>query len=177
MGTDIHFYVERKCYCYKDNDKYTWVSIDKWSINPYSILRPDENTPRWEVEFTYQYYWVRNYCVFALLADIRNFYHIEPISKPRGLPSDVTNEIKLQSDSEGLDAHSHSWLLLSELNKVDWNKEFSWVSHHVDNEGHETNEIITKKYKDACSDIIEVIEKLNKIDNDENIRIVFWFDN
>ena len=57
----------------------------------------------------------RNYTVFALLADVRNGYGLDPIVDPRGLPKDVSKEIKDESDEWGVDGHSHSHLTLKEL--------------------------------------------------------------
>lgn len=73
----------------------------------------------------------RNYDVFAMLANVRNgrgFAGCDtgdgfvPISEPRGLPDDVTPEVRAESDKWGGDGHSHSWLTLAELLAYDWNQ-------------------------------------------------------
>lgn len=55
-----------------------------------------------------------------------------PISEPRGLPEDVTAEVKEASDRWGVDGHSHSWVILAELLAYDWQgqrtKLRGWVS-------------------------------------------------
>jgi hypothetical protein len=69
----------------------------------------------------------RDYRSFALFAGVRNYEgaaFIEPISEPRGLPTDcVTEDNSLEYENPHyvwLGDHSFSWLLLSELEKVDW---------------------------------------------------------
>lgn len=57
----------------------------------------------------------RNYRLFARLADVRNYDGEEPIAEPRGLPADVSDEVKKDSWEYGMDGHSHSWLSLEEL--------------------------------------------------------------
>jgi hypothetical protein len=73
----------------------------------------------------------RNYDLFAMLADVRNGHgfagldtgnRLNPISEPRGLPLDVTEGVKQNSDRWGCDGHSHSWLLLSELEAYNWDQ-------------------------------------------------------
>ena len=43
--------------------------------------------------------------IFAFLAGVRNHHGIEPISKPRGLPSDAGRLAAVQFDMWGGDAH------------------------------------------------------------------------
>lgn len=73
----------------------------------------------------------RNYCFFAILADVRNgrgFAGVDtgdgfnPISEPRGLPEDVSIEVKRQFDNYGVDGHSHSYITLKELLEYDWDQ-------------------------------------------------------
>jgi hypothetical protein len=73
----------------------------------------------------------RNYRLFAILADVRNGSgfagvdtgdRIEPISDPRGVPSDAHPETRDFLESYGVDGHSHSWFTLAELEDYDWGK-------------------------------------------------------
>lgn len=73
----------------------------------------------------------RNYCFFAILADVRNgrgFAGISTgdgfnvIAEPRGLPKDVSMEIKRENDYWSCDAHSHSYFTLKELLEYDWDQ-------------------------------------------------------
>lgn len=85
----------------------------------------------------------RNYELFAMLADVRNYGEtpgeiseadwlasadhgmlhsdrIDPIDEPRGLPDDVSAAVQQSSDEWGIDGHSHSWFTVEELLSVDW---------------------------------------------------------
>jgi hypothetical protein len=69
--------------------------------------------------------------LFAILADVRNgrgFAGVvtglgfNVISKPKGLPSDVSSYVQNESDEWDCDGHSHSWLTLKEILDFDWNQ-------------------------------------------------------
>jgi hypothetical protein len=114
MGCDIHFYVEKR-----EGDK--WVSADKWT--------PDEYDGRIRVSWRDAFYSDRNYDLFAMLANVRNGYGFagcdtgdgfKPIALPKGLPEDVSPEVKAESDRWNSDGHSHSFLTLAELEAYDW---------------------------------------------------------
>lgn len=107
--------------CYDENDerievghesgghgKNCWNRNPMWTDNPWSR---------------------RNYDLFAILADVRNGYgfagietggRFEPISAVRGLPVDVSDEVRAESDSWGEDGHSHSWFTVKELMNFGW---------------------------------------------------------
>lgn len=114
MGTDIHVFIEQKT-IKKDNPLLTeWISLDEWI-----------HTPDYEETWVQKPYWRdRNYLLFAILADVRNHYDIHPIALPKGLPDDVSPEVKNRSDIEGEDAHTRSWLTLKELLEYDWQQNF-----------------------------------------------------
>lgn len=70
------------------------------------------------------FYVDRDYDVFAVLANVRNGYGFAgvetgegyvPLDMPRGLPKDVTPEVREESDSWGADGHSHSHFTLAEI--------------------------------------------------------------
>ena len=61
-----------------------------------------------------------NSCWFAILAGVRNECDVEPINEERGLPDDVSPEVKRESDYIDADGHSHSWVTLQELLDYDW---------------------------------------------------------
>ncbi len=118
MGCDIHCFVEKKDLKTKD-----WKQITGFKSDFY---RPDSE------HFSSDNYKngpslldCRNYDEFAILADVRNGRGfagcdtgdtITPISMPKGIPNDVSNEIKKESDDWGGDGHSHSWLTAQEIN-------------------------------------------------------------
>lgn len=106
MGCDIHIHVE---YRRNVNGKKTWVCGDYLYANPY---RGEEGeTDYCLVDFCGD----RNYSRFATLANVRNYGDTPYIDKPRGLPDDVTKDVKKYSDNWGIDGHSHSYFTLKEL--------------------------------------------------------------
>ena len=65
----------------------------------------------------------RSYRVFGFLADVRNWAGVMPISQPRGLPQGVVAPVDEETpDDEWLGEHSFSWLLVSELLAVDYDR-------------------------------------------------------
>lgn len=114
MGCGIHLYVERY-----DNIAKTWVSADKWTEEEYGS----------EVRYKDLFYSDRNYDVFSILADVRNgvgFAGIPtgegftPIALPRGLPDNVSPEVKECSFELAGDGHSHSYFTIQEIMDYDW---------------------------------------------------------
>lgn len=117
MGTDIHFYVERR-----ENGR--WVSADKWTLETQYLEEGQE--PYLTVGYRDHFYSNRNYDVFAILADVRNgrgFAGVdtgdgfEIIAEPRGLPHDMSPE--LTREAQGCD-HTPSWVTVAELMAFDW---------------------------------------------------------
>jgi len=115
MGCDIHFFVEVR---QKDGK---WKSVDKW-------VKEDGYT---HVDYNEEYYGNRNYDLFAILANVRNgrgFAGIKTgegfnyIDEPRGIPSDVSPEVKECYHEWNGDGHSHSWFTLKELKAFNWNQ-------------------------------------------------------
>jgi len=120
MGCDIHCYAEVK-------KKGKWVKVgyvfeDEWyesSREPDTFFHPLTEHP----------YGSRDYDLFSILADVRNgsgFAGVDtgdgfhPISMPRGVPKNVSKEVKKISDKWDVDGHSHSWLILKEILEFDW---------------------------------------------------------
>jgi len=108
MGCDIHTYVEIKR---NVNNIEKWTTADYYKKNRYYTDYPEEEK-QYEVVHIYD---DRNYGLFSILADVRNYSDNEPISQPKGLPEDCCDEIRKESDYDGIDGHSHSWFTLKEL--------------------------------------------------------------
>ncbi len=72
----------------------------------------------WDGEdLKYRHTWhERDYCLFSILADVRNNGSITPISEPRGLPEWA--EVLKQDDIYDFGDHSQSWLSLDEV--INW---------------------------------------------------------
>ena len=108
MGCDIHLFTEIKK---SINSEDKWVNVDNWRYNPYY----QEGNNNWERMLSVEsIYSGRNYELFGILAGVRNRNN-DSIDDPRGLPEDVSEVTKKESDRGDGDGHSHSWLTLREL--------------------------------------------------------------
>jgi len=98
MGCDIHAYREKQV-------NGQWVTADEWDTeDPEDIHVPYEKLA----------YRGRDYKLFGLLADgVRSSHAVS--FKVRGLPSDVSPEVKANAEGWGVDGHNHSYLYLNEL--------------------------------------------------------------
>jgi hypothetical protein len=122
MGTDIHFYVEKR------NEQGDWDLIGPIDYDEDDYGEDEE--PRPYIDWRKDPFRVgRNYKLFAILADVRNNYgfagvkmgeRLNPITEPRGIPDDASDLYRQFSDNYGIDGHSHSCLTLRELLNYDW---------------------------------------------------------
>ncbi|MGN4944622.1 hypothetical protein [Bacillus cereus group sp. MYBK104-1] len=207
MGCDIHVYAEVRHFSHNDQERKNgvWVNVDKWTRSVDNVIYPEDYSKKWEVDYVDRMYKGRNYALFAILADVRNYWDINPISKAKGLPENISPEVKDLSDYWGGDGHSHSYLTLNELLSFNWEKETeasdfvspSRLDEKINSLGdkyisHKPNSLgfsITYKttFKELCAEFIETIEKLEKFVRqsdtptwcitEDDIRLVFWFDN
>jgi hypothetical protein len=70
----------------------------------------------------------RNYDAFGCLFGVKNHAHFRPIAAERGLPEDLSPEVRQQSEKAAQLAAqgaflSPSWVLWSELKAIDWEEE------------------------------------------------------
>lgn len=147
MGCDIHIFPE----IYEDGkwqlagefvlDSWWWDQVEEEddSLDPswdydqkvkyYQSLTEEEITAKYPREKLFMVHPFddkhddRNYLLFAALADVRNYLEIPIIDVPRGLPEDISSEIKKRAEFDGLDGHSHSWLTTEEIENYDWDRE------------------------------------------------------
>ena len=94
MGCDIHTHVEYKC-----NGR--WYGGDHFMLRKNSTVDKPHYT---HVDI----YDDRNYALFAVLADVRNYGETEYIDEPRGLPEDCTDFVKEDYETWIDDVHSCS---------------------------------------------------------------------
>ena len=141
MGADIHMFVERVPIAKKrDEIISSLLGVEEFYINA-----------NWEL-ISSDVYGGRNYNLFGRLADVRTREGVIPLSEPRGIPKDASEDYKKECKYWGWDAHSHSYFYLSELVKEDW--------------------------VDISHEMHEIVEKLKTENKDlDTIRIVFFFDN
>lgn len=137
MGCDIHVEIE-----VMKNGKWTYV--------------PDRTTKNEEDGWTEPYYRFdgRNYSLFGALAGVRT-RDVEPISLPRHLPVDMSEQTRESLATWEGDAHSESFFTLAEL-----------LKHKI-------------KLRDASEFFADTtLVRLAELDPDpDNVRMIFWFDN
>ncbi len=93
----------------------------------------------------------RYYNLFFALAGVR-YGTAVPIAEPRGLPDDVSDEVKRDSDDWGCDGHSHSWHTLETLLAYDWESS-------------------------GLGNFRGILNQMAALGLPDRVRAVFWFDN
>lgn len=204
MGADIHLFTEVKR---NINKVERWVNSDYWEINPY-YRYGDEEDKKHESQLNHvSIYRGRNYELFGILADVRGVGN-PVISEPKGLPEDVSDVVKEESDRWGIDGHSHSYLTLRELveyleknpkvrydgyvsqesaKKLDelgitpdsWaggvNPAMNWVYREWEEDS--CVKYLVDKVREKYQDVFWTRPENQTPEDEEKIRIVFWFDN
>lgn len=126
MATDIHLFVEVW-------HGEQWTAADQWQVDPYhgQTMYQLSSEP---------FYKERNYCLFAILANVRNGYAaggidtgegFAPIAMPKGMPDDGSPEVGGYAAQKNERTNSHSWLTVSELLNYDWTQttmQRGWVN-------------------------------------------------
>lgn len=195
MGCDIHLFTERNRTI---NNIKIWTNSDNWILNPY--FGTDLSEKKYNINTIYKR---RNYSLFSILANVRNESENKPISMPKGMPKDVSDAIKKESEIWNGDGHSHSYFTMKELYDYQEKNKTIKYSGLVDKEGLEqikkgnmpewscgmsTRTDLTWMEWEHESDVLKnFIEKLenhfyesfyyDKDVDQDNYRIVFWFDN
>lgn len=201
MGCDIHMFCEEQVTI---KDKTEWRSADHFKKNHYFGVFEGETNELEVVDL----YSGRNYSMFTALCGVRDYTDESPkISEPRGLPDDVTEFVKKQSEYWDCDGHSHSYVTLLDVKSfIDKNepvkfsgllsptavKEFdengtlpkSWCQG-TNQEGYEFREWEDNTYQPLQGLFEAMAERFRPYWNIENLtpedmvkfRIVFWFVN
>lgn len=170
MGCDIHSFAERR------NRK-----TGKWEKVGYHFTLSD-----WEKEYykkdkgEHPFDW-RSYSMFAFLAGVRNYDHCEPISEPKGLPNDISDDVKEEYERWIYDAHSASFLTVKELLDFDYDEVF-WNRRVMKNNNGaslaEEGEGSHVTYRENLGESFFIhLNELKELGNPEDVRVVFWFDN
>jgi hypothetical protein len=111
MLTTMHAFLERK------NNKGKWESLDKWSYQDV-----DGKRQYYISKYDSTFYGDDN--EFSMLFGGRKDEDNSPIIELRGLPDDISWQVKNCYSHWKNDAHSPSWFLLSELKDFDWEKKY-----------------------------------------------------
>lgn len=109
----------------------------------------------------------RNYTRFNRLAGVRYGDDL-PSRTPKGLPNDISQSVKMFADRWDCDAHSHSWLTLSEfiMDLISTDYEFFQGDKILFCAGKKPLDIVDYYF----DEYIEPYEW-------DLHRVVFWFDN
>ena len=143
MGADIHGWVEV-------GDDETWYAV----INAGQLLD-------------------RNYDTFGMLFGVRNRAGFTPVAPDRGLPTDISDEVREHGNPpEGADDdawicyHSPTWISWAEVRAIQW-------------EESALDKPLTRRVAldDSFQMVFEMMESLAKRSGDSNVRLVVWFDN
>ena len=151
MGCDIHLVLEKR-------DGGKWVGVDTFTSHHRSRPTRDDIMDGFSSPTARS----RNYDRFAALAGVRG-----DGPEARGLPPDLSDTTALLASEWGDDGHSHSWLPLNEAARIFLETE--WVPP-----GKELSESI-KKYPEEHYFNVDRLEAGGG--DDDNYRVVFWFDN
>lgn len=148
MGTDIHFYVEKKTdgvwkMVFPEALIQIRDEVEDYASDPERKALFERFPGKWvdtyeewekvrgpyEERRTNPFVLGRNYNLFAILADVRNgrgFAGVKTgegfnvIVEPRGIPVDASADYLWEAEYQDGDGHSHSWLTLRELTGFDW---------------------------------------------------------
>ncbi|MGH8083135.1 MAG: hypothetical protein ACREP7_21330 [Lysobacter sp.] len=140
MGCDIHVYLEHR----DEHGEFHQIEVN----DPLSA---------------------RIYTRFAFLAGVRNRANIMPLSSPRGLPFDVSDDIHAESDGWRADGHTHSWFLIEELLNFDYDQPL------IFREGGRDSECTETTYRELLDDAF--LPELRELQTQGVDRLIFWFDN
>lgn len=158
MGCDIHSMIERR------------------AVKPHPREDPNLNE-----EDAYWGWWInsgdpdidRCYELFEILAGVRGSPQ-RAISKPRGIPSDATPQMKAWYFAWKEDAHSASYVTLAEIASYTNSPAFKEVSEYTKGE---IKKIIKEMRRHMKG--MPTIEGIGgrRIKDENTVRLVFFFDN
>jgi hypothetical protein len=168
MGCDIHAYTEWQGgdgKWHKVGDAFPLDDFDKeWSGKDFG-----DSPFNW-----------RSYGLFGFLAGVRNYSRAPVIAEPRGLPTDMSVEIRAIWDEDwDLDGHTPSWLSRAELLAFDYDQTFEDRRVTRGNNGAaladvgEGEQTTFREFLGAG--YFRDLEVLRQVEAPE-VRIVFWFD-
>lgn len=157
------------------------LKIEKYENGRWKVVDTDINKKRC--------YWS-----FSVMADVRNHGCIPSVYRPKGLPSDISEESKLYFQE--VHCHSASWLTLEELFNFNWNttirdylfmtgeekKNYEKDGSLPDFFGGKINATEPTEFVETIIPIkkkarlcLELIKTMNRIGESDKVRVVFGF--
>ena len=145
MGVDIHGSVEfRDAALDEGRDWKVWYAV----INAGIILD-------------------RSYAMFGSLFGVRNSTDFVSVAAGRGLPDDVSDEVR--RDAKGRGKHSFTWITWEELQAVNWDETgLIYGTDPISRRG---------ALGDAGGLLLELMKPLADRYGGHCVRLVVWFDN
>lgn len=70
-----------------------------------------------------------DYDAFGCLFGVRNYGGFVPVAAARGLPADISTELRRRALEDGL--HDHTWIACHELRQVDWDEPAATVDTRI----------------------------------------------
>jgi hypothetical protein len=148
----------------------------------------------------------RNYELFALLADVRNYHEYPALFPKRGIPEDCSEDTKIEKEEWGPDAHSWTYFTLGDINAAVWEqavrktamvKDSVWAEFCNTPEAttprtyceavYGANDYHSRSWNRTYQEIakrffIKVVSRMEKLAKknafgEEGVRLVIFFDN
>ena len=110
----------------------------------------------------------RNYAWFATLAGVRNSFNLKVLSEPKGLPDKMSIMAELLRAEWKDDGHSYSYLTYKELRGIDWLQLVPYADGPMQ---------LTKAVGPTWFGLWLMLGYLASVYGEDNVRMVFWFDN
>ena len=152
IGADIHIYSES-------------LINNKWKCNETFVEEVEEDYIHFEVPYQEAFFTGRNYLLFGIIAGVRAREY--QMLEPKGMPDNVSEDIKRCYKAWETDAHTPSYLDLKELEQLDDDMDLPVFLSSMDDE-----EYVIHTAKIIKNWILE----LKKFEGEDH-RVVFWFDN
>lgn len=176
MGTDITCCVEYRSTSGDDAGKWHQIRINNPYYEKYS--KDDEYcsliTP----------FYARDYILFGILAGVRSNDYPQ-IDYERGLPFDVSDDVRKYHDTCKEYSYSESWYTLEELDRwASEKKNFMSIdyrditSHSERSMVKEKDKMVRNRFAHLVSNVrfIASLVDVNTYIHPRDVRIVFWFD-
>jgi len=168
MGCDIHGNIEIRPYDWDENEWYCVADIS-------FIIE-------------------RNYDLFSVLAGVRQFVDIKPITKCKGIPKNASLKTLEHYEYWAGDGHSATFMTLKDIKEYDYNSggldereiimdsdEFSMKSKPHEPLPDEKKRFVTAKeiFDNSANfqTLFKIMDALALLYGDEWVRLVIWFDN
>lgn len=169
-------------------DILSWVEVREPETNRWAAVENAFQCEAWEKEcgekdFSSEPFRRTHYALFGFLADVRNYARCEPLDKPRGLPEGfdprgpvLAGAADEREDWDLSDFHDHSWFLLSELLRFDYEKVFRNLRIENGMTRAEVGEGRLQSYRELLSPYyFDVLETMKGLGDPDRVRVVFCF--